>query len=453
MEFFCANIFALTLLCGQQQQLVPEQQQPVVVADAVLQNFRQRQGIKPDYDLQLQAIDSTGSGEGDISLPDGAVVSLDNMEPRSIFSATAQCFQDGELSACPESTVFMKMDEENGRRTLMAKDENGDMTSIMVTTPSQESSTSDHVLLFEAVAPGIVALIPQEAYNEAYYDQFILADPLSSSLDEKLHRHLRKEGIRMSHDKQRQLQNDEPCVEYREIEVALAIDSSFCEGVGGPDAVGPMINSIMARVAVEFEAPGLCFTAVISHLEEFCVPATDPYREAILENDVTNLITFFRDFWNENRQKVNRDVAELITGTGLECRENGNCVIGQASAVGTMCTDMDRDSYGVNYLLFSDNPFAMSNVLAHEIGHILGAFKDDSNINYIMYPGIGDFNQFFGPTSVDMFLSPRNEECITCLDLDAPCVVSVPNCCEGLTCRETGFFDLRPPTCQEDGLL
>ena len=67
-----------------------------------------------------------------------------------------------------------------------------------------------------------------------------------------------------------------------------------------------------------------------------------------------------------------------------------------------------------------------------------------------MYPGVGDFNQFFGPTSVEAFLDTRNDACITCLSEDAPCVEALPNCCEGLVCEAGGFFD-DGPTCQNEG--
>ena len=40
------------------------------------------------------------------------------------------------------------------------------------------------------------------------------------------------------------------------------------------------------------------------------------------------LLDFFQDYWNANRQGVHRDVAELFSGTGLECDSDGSCTIG-----------------------------------------------------------------------------------------------------------------------------
>jgi hypothetical protein len=95
---------------------------------------------------------------------------------------------------------------------------------------------------------------------------------------------------------------------------------------------------------------------------------------------------------------VNRDIAELFSGTGLQCRDNG-CVIGQASNIATSCTANDQDSYGVNYILFTQNALGRSNrkwddpnlnletsqaqliflifvtvVVAHEMGHVIGMY-------------------------------------------------------------------------------
>ena len=58
----------------------------------------------------------------------------------------------------------------------------------------------------------------------------------------------------------------------------------------------------------------------------------------------------FQKFWNNNRKGVKRDLAQLLSGTGLEC-SGGSCVIGCAY-VGASCAAPDF-SYGVNwYVLF-----------------------------------------------------------------------------------------------------
>jgi hypothetical protein len=62
------------------------------------------------------------------------------------------------------------------------------------------------------------------------------------------------------------------------IETAIAVESSYCDLIGGSNSVDSSVNNIMARVAAEYEQPGLCFTTAISHFEKYCDPDTDPYK-------------------------------------------------------------------------------------------------------------------------------------------------------------------------------
>ena len=79
------------------------------------------------------------------------------------------------------------------------------------------------------------------------------------------------------------------------------------------------------------------------------------------------LLDYFQDYWNANRQGVPRDVAELFSGTGLEC-SSGSCVIGCAYVRAT-CGSF---AYGVNYVTYTTNTVGQSNLVAHEIGHTVG---------------------------------------------------------------------------------
>ena len=78
---------------------------------------------------------------------------------------------------------------------------------------------------------------------------------------------------------------------------------------------------------------------------------------------------FFQKYWNSNRGNIKRDVAELFSGTGLEC-SGGSCVIGCAY-VGTSCSSL-AGSYGVNWVTFNMNSVLQSTLVSHEIGHTLG---------------------------------------------------------------------------------
>ena len=67
-------------------------------------------------------------------------------------------------------------------------------------------------------------------------------------------------------------------------------------------------------------------------LLQFCDQDNDPYVPGVETNKSgcgdEGLLDFFQDYWNANRQGVHRDVAELFSGTGLECDSDGSCTIG-----------------------------------------------------------------------------------------------------------------------------
>ena len=68
---------------------------------------------------------------------------------------------------------------------------------------------------------------------------------------------------------QRQL-NHESCTDdnSREIELAVAVDSTFCQDVGGTSKARSVVNRIITDVTEEFEISGLCWKVTISHYEE-----------------------------------------------------------------------------------------------------------------------------------------------------------------------------------------
>ena len=97
-------------------------------------------------------------------------------------------------------------------------------------------------------------------------------------------------------------------------------------------------------------------------LLQFCNPNTDPYKKGVKTNksgcgsNENGLLDEFQTFWNDNRKNVKRDLAQLMSGTGLECSD-GSCVIGCAY-VAASCKS-PKFSYGVNwYVLAPDLLFS-----------------------------------------------------------------------------------------------
>lgn len=148
MDFLCTSFVALSFLCAQVQA---QERQPVSISDEVMANFRQSQGIKPDYQLPIQTI----GDENTVTLPDGTVVSLSDMKPRSYFTSSAKCFENDRRTPCPQPTVSVKTDAENGLKVIAANDEHGEILNILVIDEASGIQVS-----FETIAPGYVTYIP-----------------------------------------------------------------------------------------------------------------------------------------------------------------------------------------------------------------------------------------------------------------------------------------------------
>ena len=114
---------------------------------------------------------------------------------------------------------------------------------------------------------------------------------------------------------------------------------------------------------------------------------------------VNGLLQGFQNYWNQNRATINRDDAQLFSGTGLEC--NGySCVIGSAY-IGALC---NRNSYGVNYASFTGNENSVQVLVAHELGHNCGAGHFNTQ-DHIMYPSVNKAAKGFSQPSLNSFLS------------------------------------------------
>merc|ERR1740124_1872910 len=142
------------------------------------------------------------------------------------------------------------------------------------------------------------------------------------------------------------------------------------------------------------------------------------------------LLQGFVNYWNDNRSSINRDVAQLFSGTGLEC-SGGRCVIGCAY-IGQLCNIF---SYGVNYATFSGNANSVEVLVAHELGHNCGA--QHYNIqDHIMFPSVNPSGQGFSQTSVNSFLD---------LFSRSPCI--------GVEATESPASEEGEQKAQKDGLL
>merc|ERR1719232_2022137 len=68
------------------------------------------------------------------------------------------------------------------------------------------------------------------------------------------------------------------CSDYRQIDVAIAFDSSFCSWMGGYEASSSRVQSIVALAATKFQQTGLCVTLRLSAIDGFCDYGSDEYK-------------------------------------------------------------------------------------------------------------------------------------------------------------------------------
>lgn len=208
---------------------------------------------------------------------DDEEVSLNDLEPVDVFSKKARCFKDGSKVPCPDPTVFAKT-LPDGSKVTVSTNGAGEIEKIR----KQKRNGNKEVL--QAVEPDVFTHIPPEAVDDDFFSQFTLKEAAVDNLRRSLKGQLR--GTVNTKSSARNLQS--ACTQYKEIELAVEVESSFCSAVGR-DSTGAIVRSlvdakvqsIVYDVAQDYQQDGLCFTVRMSHYEPFCDPNDDPYKPGV----------------------------------------------------------------------------------------------------------------------------------------------------------------------------
>ncbi|MCP3905828.1 MAG: hypothetical protein GY715_19560 [Planctomycetes bacterium] len=169
------------------------------------------------------------------------------------------------------------------------------------------------------------------------------------------------------------------------------------------------INEVTNAMNLQYEAE-----VDITHVITTIIVRTTPGTYS--SSDAGDLLDEFRLQWLQNHGTVVRDVAELFTGRAL-----AGSTIGIAYTIGGICTS---NAYCLVESDFSGNFNCVTDLSAHELGHLWGAFHCECPSN-TMNPSITCANTFT-PASRSSIITHRNSR--TCLNpLGVYCVAFSSN--------------------------
>jgi hypothetical protein len=351
--------------------------------DSDIRNFKLKHHLKSDSILTLLLIEN----EHTVTLLDGLVYGFGDLEPVEVYASDAHYMLDGELIPLPsvlESRTWIG--KVGGDTVMMTKDAAGEINTLDIFGANGSNE------YMAAVRPGLLGTIKPDDLDPESLKKATMSDvsfsedeeePYKRALagvaiqDRKNLRTHQKHGVaRAGEDAGRggRFLQSSDCSSLYVIEVAIAFDSTFCVSHDGGRASRQEIERIVARSSLLYGQQGVCAKIVISHLEGFCTDGEDPYRAGVDLNDIgcqnEGLLNVFRDFWNSNRALVRRDAAHLFYA-----RDLAGSSIGCASTR-TLCRS--RDAYGANQMGFSSDEQRRAILLAHELGHNVGALQHES---------------------------------------------------------------------------
>jgi len=187
-------------------------------------------------------------------------------------------------------------------------------------------------------------------------------------------------------------------------ELACDADREYFLNYGSVSATQNRINAVINAVNIQYEAQ----VALTHSITQIIVRTAEPDPYSSTSSDT--LLCQFITEWTNNQGGVQRDVAHLFTGKSLS-----GSVIGQAADIGDICNNNGCCSCGQfgtdgSYCLaesdFSGSFSCATDLSAHELGHLWGAFHCSCPGN-TMNPSITCANNFSAAT-VNAIINYRN---------------------------------------------
>ena len=207
-------------------------------------------------------------------------------------------------------------------------------------------------------------------------------------------------------------------------ELACDADFEYFQDYGSVEEVQARIETVMNTVNLQYESQ----VGITHELTGIVVRTTsnDPYTS----NDSFGLLCQFIEEWTDNQGAIPRDVAQLFTGRNVDggtigraadigdtgiCVNDGGCSGGTFGTFGSYCFSQSD---------FNGNFASATDLSAHELGHLWGAFHCNCP-SFTMNPFITSANEFSGG-SISSIVAYR--ETRTCLNLPSEPITPGPCC-------------------------
>lgn len=346
--------------------------------------FIQNYSLVSDAQLEFQKITPEN-----IFFHNGKFYFLDEQRPLNLFTSDATYLRDGIPSELPQTHLFKIENYED--IVVIKRDSVNNIETIFIV--NKRSGLAIETQHFYA---GFLATIRPEDYvrNLTAIEEERVTGAERSNIFEK------KNINEVDANRQ------QPCAEYRLLELAVAYDSSFCamHSQGISSVADNDVSALIAMTSARYEQDMVCIRYEISHLEGYCDPESDPYKEFLdrdgkLCDDDLGLFYSFRNHWNVSKSNVHRDAAMLITGASFHC--SGEKCAGGCASHSSTCDE--AIAYSVIWADVTRSDVVRTTIIAHELGHNHGARHITDEKWFIMDPHAANASNGFHRKTQDAF--------------------------------------------------
>ena len=317
----------------------------------------------------------------------GKTYAIDDIKTKlQIFTENATYRHNGFSSEIPESNIYQREDTEETITVV----KNLQQEVELVTVSNKISKETVSLNIISPSHPRIFAQVEESDYD---YNEINKIFNYDQSDD---HNNTERNLSNSFQTQSRQRKTEAVCSSYKVVELAAAYESSFCKHYGGKDAANQRVQSIIAEVNDKYKMHA-CMKVKLSHLEGYCDSNSDPYKGFRLNRSgCTNdggLLDDVEEYWNKNRNDVHRDAMHLFSGTHFDDGYSG------CASTMSICTNK---AYGVSRIRRNESVNLQALLVAHELGHILGASHYDNEKGFIMNSAIGSDSKGFSDESINV---------------------------------------------------